>query len=65
MIETKEVFVTRGKQFDSQEKAERYRADLIGEFMDKAPILLHPGDKIKLNDFLVSNRKQLINLLEY
>lgn len=64
-ISEKTVYVTCGKQFDSQEKAVEYRADLLGEFMDKAPILLTPRDRIKLNDFIVENRETLRNLLEY
>lgn len=64
-IEEKTVYVTRGKQFDSLEKAEAHRLDLIGEFMDTAPILLAPRDRIKLADFIAANRAALGKLLEY
>ena len=64
-IESKKVFITKGKQFDTQEKAEQYRADLIGEYVDKAPVLLGPNDRIKLNAFLVSHRVTLRDLLNF
>ena len=64
-IESKEVFITKGKQFDTQEKAEQYRADLIGEYLDKAPVLLGPGDRIKINEFIVRHRVELRKLLDF
>lgn len=64
-IEEKTVYVTRGQQFDSLEKAEAFRLDCIGKFMDKAPLLLGPRDRIKLADFIAANRAALIKLLSY
>jgi len=64
-IEEKTVYVTCGKQFDSLEKAQAHRLDLIGEFMDKAPVLLGPRDRIKLADYIAANRVPLSKLLNY
>jgi hypothetical protein len=65
MIEEKTVYVTRGKQFDTMEKAESHRVDLIGEFMDRAPILIGPRDRIKLTEYIAANRAALAQLLNY
>lgn len=65
MITEKTVYVTRGRTFDSQEKALAHRADLIGEFMDKCPVMLGPGERIKINAFMVENRDALRALLDY
>jgi len=65
MIEEITLYKTRGKTFDSIEKAEAYHADLIGEFFDKAPVLLAPGDRLKLNAYIVENRAALRSLLDY
>jgi len=65
MIEEKTVYVTRGKQFDTHEKAEAHRVDLIGEFMDKLPATLSPRDRIKLVDYIAANRRALAQLLDY
>lgn len=65
MIEEKTVYETRGKTFPSREKAEQYRADLLGEFFDKMPPTLHPRERIELNAFVVANRAALRELLDY
>ena len=65
MIREKVVYETRGKQFDSEEKAIQYRDDLVGEFMDKVGPLLHPRDRLVLNKAITENRKVLIDLLSY
>lgn len=65
MIEEITMYRTRGQLFSSEEKALQYRQDLIGEFMDKAPVLLSPRDRIKLVDFITEHRAQLLNLLAY
>ena len=67
MIEKKEVYVTCGKTFSTLSGAEGHRRDMIGIFMDSAPILLSPGQRIKLNDFMTEkeNREKLIQLLDY
>lgn len=65
MIDERTVWMTGGLQFDSLEKAERYRADRLGEVMDNAPLLLSPGERIKLNDYMVENRAALRKLLDW
>jgi hypothetical protein len=65
MIEEKTVYVTRGKQFDSREKAESHRVDLIGEFMDHAPGCIGARDRIKLIEYIATNRNALRQLLDY
>lgn len=52
-------------EFTSRESAEQFQYDMVGSFMDKAPLLLHPGDRIKLVNFITQNRKALRNLLDY
>lgn len=65
MIDEITLYKTRGKTFDTIEKAQAYRADLIGEFFDKAPVLLGPGDRLKLNAYIIENRAELAELLFY
>jgi hypothetical protein len=64
-IEEVTRYLTMGKEFDSLEKAKQFRYDRVGEFMDKAPVLLGPGDRIKIADYITKNRKELCKLLEY
>ncbi len=65
MIEEKTVYVTRGKQFDSYKKAESHRVDLIGTFMDRAPIVIAARDRIKLVDYIAEHRAELAHLFDY
>lgn len=66
MIEEKTVYVTRGKQFDSLEKAQAFRFDLVGSFLDKLPgDRLSAKDRLRLAEFLTENRAQLQDLLDY
>lgn len=65
MIHEKTVYVTRGKTFDSREKAEAYRVDLIGAMFDRAPLVLYPGERIKLADWVAENRAELADLLDW
>lgn len=64
-IEEKTVWTVGLLQFDSHEEAERHCADRVGEFMDRAPLVLGPGDRIKLNNFMHQNRAAIRKLLDY
>lgn len=64
-IEEVTRYRTSGKEFDTLEKAEQFRYDLVGAFMDNAPVLLAPGDRIKLVDYITSRRAMLTQLLDY
>ncbi|ANI21763.1 hypothetical protein AB870_26025 [Pandoraea faecigallinarum] len=65
MIHEKTVYVTRGKTFDSREKAEGHRVDLIGEFFNLAPVVLHPRERIRIVEYVAANRAALAGLLDY
>jgi len=65
MIEEKQVYVTMGKTFDSLEKAKAHRYDLVGQFIDPAMEAWTQGDKIKLVDYITTNRIRLRDLLTY
>lgn len=66
MIEEITVYRTMGKQFSTEKEALQYRDDMIGEFIDSIPgVILGPKAAIKITDFIVSNRKTLIKMLDY
>lgn len=70
MIEEKTVYVTRGRQFDSYEKALAHNVDCLGEFMEKLmmnELQLDGKKRMRLIEFMTnpSNRKALIHLLDY
>lgn len=65
-IEERTVFTTQGRDFPSLEKAQEFREDMIGEFLDKIPgCRLDREDALRVVAYLVKHRKQVRNLLDY
>ena len=70
MIEEKTIFKTRGRQFDTLEKAIAHRVDCVGDFMQKLMVnelQLSGAQRLRLIEFMTnpSNRNALIDLLSY
>lgn len=67
MIEQVIVYRTMGKDFDSEEKALAYRTDKVGECLDGvlASTFIPFKDRLKLVDFIVEHRAELIKLLDF
>lgn len=67
MIQECIVYRTRGKDFNSEGKALEYRHDLIGDYLNKIMVNngIHPDVRLKLVNFIVDNRAELRNLLNY
>jgi len=66
-IESKEVWVIGGRQFDSAEAAQAHESDLIGEFVEKCllnGIVFGPRDKLRLLANVLDHREALIAILE-
>ncbi|QBQ74397.1 hypothetical protein BcepSauron_017 [Burkholderia phage BcepSauron] len=67
MIEEKRVYVTRGKQFDTMEKALEYRDGLLGDLLDGCPAFRNIGlrERLAIIDHMSKNRDALRDLLAY
>ena len=67
MIHQLAVYQTKGRQFDSMEKAIEHRENLVEAWMRKLPGFadIPPQDRIKFMELLLAKRKELIDLLSY
>jgi hypothetical protein len=65
-IESKEVWVIEGRQFDSEEAAQAYESDRIGEFIEKCllnGITFGPRDRLRLLANVLDHREALMAML--